>query len=71
VGYFALAIAYAPEPENSRSALSKAYAIVYNEEWRCLPEESTIVFKWLGCFDGGCLFFARSFRSGHLLIDWA
>jgi hypothetical protein len=28
-------------------------------------------FQMVGWFDGGCLCFARSFRSGHLLIDWA
>jgi hypothetical protein len=43
---------------------------VYNDDLRRLPEESAIVSNgWL--FDGGCLCFARSFRSGHLLIDWA
>jgi hypothetical protein len=44
---------------------------VYNDDLRHLLEESAIIFKWLGRFDGGCLFFARSFRSGHLLIGWA
>jgi hypothetical protein len=44
---------------------------VYNGVLRRLLEESAIVFKWLAGFDIGCLFFARSFHSGHLLIDWA
>jgi hypothetical protein len=59
----------APEPDNSCSALSKAYAIVYNNDLRRLPEESAIIFKWLTGFEFGCSFFVRSFRSGHLLID--
>jgi hypothetical protein len=42
---------------------------VYNDDLHRLPEESAIIFKWLAGFEFGCLFFARSFRSGHLLID--
>jgi hypothetical protein len=44
---------------------------VYNRDLRALSEESAIIFKWLRGFDAGRLFAARSFRSGHLLIDWA
>jgi hypothetical protein len=68
VGYFALAIAYAPEPENSCSALSKAYAIVYNDGLRRLPEESAIVFKWLGRFDGAAYSLLAAFAAGICLL---
>jgi hypothetical protein len=61
----------APEPENSCSALSKAYAIVYNVDLDRLPEESAIVFKWLAGSMGAAYSLLGSFRSGHLLIDWA
>jgi hypothetical protein len=44
---------------------------VYNDDLRRLPEESAIVFKWLARSIGVAHSFARSFRGGHLLIDWA
>jgi feruloyl-CoA synthase len=44
---------------------------VYNDDLRRLLEESAIFFKWLLGIDADCLFFVRSFCSGHLLIHWA
>jgi hypothetical protein len=44
---------------------------VYNDDLRYRPDESGIVFKWLYGRIAGRLFVVLSFRSGHLLIDWA
>jgi hypothetical protein len=68
VGYFALAIAYCPEPENSCSALSKAYAIVYNDDLRHVIAESAIVFKWLIPFNAPAYSLLAAFAAGICLL---
>ena len=63
---------HAPEPENSRSALSKAYAIVYNGAMMRRLREIIYDFQ-LACnaVPESAAFAVRSFGSGHLLIRWA